>query len=541
MAEREPSVPLELASGIAHPTKKITPHPWAQRAVEDLRGVPAEAPSVQTALALRGRGHRLVVAYCRVSTDAHKRDGHAARDQTWHCTRIAAAHNLIVVHRYIDNHKSASKPGIWRPDFEEMIDALRRDGTTAGYPVDGIVCVADDRLYRDPYTYERLHSAFVAHGHRVYVDALGIHDLYGAEGASRGAEAALAARSESLKQQQRARMNHRARAERGDPVSVHRPFGWNEDKITLHPGESPVVREGVQSLINGANLSAVTRDFVASGLPTSLGNPWQLQTVKQILRNPRICGYRKLQGELLADSAGVPVLGRWEPIVTPEAWRTAEAMLTGNRHAGGWDRKGLTPGAPGRYLLTGLVRRGAGLPDGSRCGAQMYGAPYGSSHVYRCRTSVDGGCGRTSRQGENVDRQVTEWAIAKLIETGRLGTGQLPWPHERNLQLTRRRRAALEQRWHSQEIPDTEYFESLGALESDIKHLVTARKDWCARLAVHRPQPLGELPTAWQALPQNVKQDMLRGLFAAVVVLPAVKGSHRFDPTRLVPVWRTDA
>ncbi|MGW2346236.1 recombinase family protein [Streptomyces sp. NPDC001661] len=538
MAERELSAPPASTSAPTYPTKRVTPHPWAQRAVEDLRGTPADAPSLDDALPLRQTGRRLVVVYCRVSTDAHKRDGHAARDQATHCGRIAVAQGLVIVHRYVDNHKSASKPGIWRPDFEEMLEALRLGATASGYPVDGIVCTADDRLYRDPHTFERFRAAFTTHPERIYVDALGRRDLYDEAIAARAAEAALAARAESLKQQQRAQMNHRARAERGEPISVRRPFGWNEDKVTLHPGESAVVRQGVRDLINGSTLSAVTRVFTASGYPTSLGNTWQRQTVKQILRNPRICGYRTLRGKLLADDRGVPVIGQWEPIVSPDEWRAASDRLSTQRRAGGWNGKNPIPSPQGKYLLTSLLRCGAELLDGSQCGAQMHGAPYGATHIYRCRSGMDGGCGRTSRQGRAVDRLVAEWSINKALEAGLLGDKPPTWPGERDLQLARRHRAALEGQWHAQEITDTQYFSQLRTLEEDIKRLVTVCNTWCAQLSIHRPQVLGELPSAWMNLSHAQQQELLHRLLAAVVVLPALKGSHHFDSTRIVPVWR---
>ncbi|MDI3390747.1 recombinase family protein, partial [Streptomyces sp. B-S-A8] len=275
------------------PRKKMTAAE-VERLVNRLRGVPAGTPSLEEAKALRAEGWHLVVAYCRISDDAHKRDGHGVEDQTRHCARIAERTRSVVVQHYIDNDKSASKASVTRDDFDSMIDALERGTTDHGYPVDGVVCVADDRLYRGAHAYERFVDSFTAHPDRIYADDTGRHDLYGDGAEYRGLLGVAASRSETKKKKRRARLNHLARAERGEPVAGRRPFGWNADKLTLHPEESKVVRQGVTDLLAGKSITTVTRNFVASGLTSTMGNSWQLQTVKQILRNPRICGYRKL-------------------------------------------------------------------------------------------------------------------------------------------------------------------------------------------------------------------------------------------------------
>ncbi|MFI7100136.1 recombinase family protein [Streptomyces sp. NPDC050161] len=158
-----------------------------EQLVSRLRGAPDNAPGLEEAKALRADGWRLVVAYCRISDDAHKRDGHGVEDQTRHCGRIASGIRAVAVHHYIDNDKSASKADVVRADFDNMIDALERGATENGFPVDGVVCVADDRLYRGAYAYERFVDSFTAHPDRLYADDTGRHDLYGDGAEYRGA------------------------------------------------------------------------------------------------------------------------------------------------------------------------------------------------------------------------------------------------------------------------------------------------------------------------------------------------------------------
>ncbi|MFE4749415.1 recombinase family protein [Streptomyces mirabilis] len=520
--------------------RKRTRPPASQLALllNSLRGVPHDTPSLPEALALRDAGWHSVVVYCRISSDRHRRDGHGVEDQARHCVRIAAQHHMFVVHRYIDNDKTASKIGVTRPDFDAMLDALRSGTTTAGYPVDGVVCVSDDRLYRDVHTYQRFIQCFTAHPARAYADELGAYDLYDENATQRGLLRAAASRAESKKQQQRAKLNHRARAERGEPVASRRPFGWNSDYTTLHPGESELVRRGVRSLLSGKTLTAVTQDFVSSGCKSSLGNPWQRQTVKQILRNPRICGYRKLQGELVCDTDGNPVVGQWDPIVLPEEWQAVADMLDRKRHAGGWDKTGRHLKAGGRYLLTGLVRCGRPLADGRMCSAPMHGHPTERSHVYHCRPALDGGCGRVSRQGPAVDDLITQYVLEALERQDRLGARPVDtWPGEHRLEVVRQRKASLQEQWHAEEISDALYFTQLRTEEAEFKQLVNEQKAWAVRQHSSANQFI-DMRAVWNRATSSEKREILFGLLESVVILPGTKGSHHFEPGTVVPVWR---
>ncbi|WP_306939329.1 recombinase family protein [Streptomyces phaeochromogenes] len=533
---------MTLARSRNAPTKRrrrARPQPAeVELLLTELRGLPGTAPSLPEALALRDSGWLLVVAYCRISCDRHRRDGHGIEDQARHCARIAARHRMIIVHRYVDNDKSASKIGVTRPDFDAMLEALKDGATRAGYPIDGVICVSDDRLYRDVRTYQRFLKCFTAHPSRAYADELGTYNLYKEDAARRGLLGAAASRTESKKQQQRAKLNHRARADRGEPVASRRPFGWNSDRITLHPSESEVVRQGVWSFLAGKTLTAVTHDFVASGHLSSLGNPWQRQTVKQILRNPRICGYRKLHGELVRGPDGYPVVGQWNPIVSPEEWQAVADMLDQKRHAGGWDKAGGHLHEHGRYLLTGLVRCGRPSAQGQTCNAPMHGHPSDKSYVYRCRLALDGGCGRVSRQGPAVDDLITQYALDILDRQDTLGARlTAPWPGEHRLELARQQKSLLQEQWYAEEISDALYFSQLTSEEAELKRLVNEQKVWTAgQQSVRHPHV--DARTAWNRTSLREKREILSGLLDSVTILPGTKGSHRFEPATVVPVWR---
>ncbi|WP_396794389.1 recombinase family protein [Microbispora sp. H13382] len=57
------------------------------------------------------------------------------------------------------------------------------------------------------------------------------------------------------------------------------------------------------------------------------GNLWITKTIKAMLGHARNCGWRELHGGLARDESGNPVVGTWQPIITPEQWMTIRALL----------------------------------------------------------------------------------------------------------------------------------------------------------------------------------------------------------------------
>jgi hypothetical protein len=50
-------------------------------------------------------------------------------------------------------------------------------------------------------------------------------------------------------------------------------------------------------------------------------------TLKAVLSAPRLCGWRRLNGEIVRDGEGKAVVGKWEPILTPEEWLAVQAVI----------------------------------------------------------------------------------------------------------------------------------------------------------------------------------------------------------------------
>jgi DNA invertase Pin-like site-specific DNA recombinase len=509
--------------------------------VSSLRGTPDRLPPVDEVRAMLADNPDLkcVVCYARISFDGRKKDAHGIEDQHREMTEHARRFGWLVVYRYTDNDKSASKEEVIRDDFEQMIKDLTAGQTPDGYPVQGVMAVNDDRLYRRPGDWERYLRAFTAHEGRVYHDSNGIQDLYAEGFEIKGLVGVAMSLAETRKKQRRSRNSHRNRAIRGLPVSAWRPFGWEDDKVTLRPREADAIREAVSDLIAGASVSEITQRWKDAGLVTSKGNTFQYMAVRQILMNARICGYREINGELVRDGEDQPVVGQWKAIITPEEWFAVKATIK-ERGSG----RGMTPGGlVHKYLLTGILRCGYELDDGTVCNNKMIGIKANSwlkyDHAYMCKKNVDGGCNKTYKRGDKTDQFIQALVIAKLEEQAASRAKEVPdWGREADLERATQSRKELERRWHDGEIDDETFFRNLPVIEARVKKLRDEQADHLAKKAAAEAVD-ADIAQTFRTRTLSQKRELIRSVLHTVIARPGGKGKRAFDVELLTPVWRT--
>lgn len=392
----------------------------------------------------RDRGVTPVVSYARTSEDG-RRDGQGVRYQLRINERTAREWGCRVVAVYTDNGLSASKAGVVRPEFDRLIGDLMRGRTTSGEEIQGVVCVADDRLYRRPEDLARFHAALTSRPGRVYVDRRGIRDPYSPDGLLHAVRSLENAVAETKVRSRRVADWHWARAVEGKPHSGPRPFGWNEDRITLHPEEAALVEQAISERIAGKAIRAIAREWCGLRITGTRGGRPSAQTVTQIITAPRVCGYRANKGELLIDpETGRPVLGQWHPITTPERWQAVcETFSAGSlylhRGSGAPRLTGLK--ATPRHLGSGILRCGATAPDGGECRGALCaqkGRSSRSPYVYTCRS-----CARCSISGPLADQALERLlfsetrpvAAALLLDAmhGRWASGRMSLEERRAL------------------------------------------------------------------------------------------------------------
>ncbi|MDN3266509.1 recombinase family protein [Streptomyces sp. MA15] len=514
--------------------------------VSKLRGVPEGLPSVEEVRGMLAADPHLrcVVCYARISFDGRVKDAHGIEDQHRDMAEAARRLGWLIVYRYTDNDKSASKESVVRDDFEQLLADLTTGTTPEGYPIHGVMAVNDDRLYRRPSDWERYLKAFTSHEERVYHDSNGIQDLYAEGFEIKGLLGVAMSLSETRKKQRRTRNSHRSRAIRGQSVAAWRPFGWEDDKVTLRPEEADAIRRAVRDVIAGASISEITRQWKEAEYLTSRGNPFQYQTVKQILMNARLCGYREIKGELVRDGDDQPIVGEWESIITPKQWFAVTAKIRERGSGVGMTRGGLVH----KYLLTGILRCGYVLEDGTVCNNKMIGLKANDwlkyRHAYMCKKTVDGGCNRTYKRGDKTDAAIEELVIAKLEQEAATKAQGVPdWDKDDALERALKSRKELERRWHDDEdtdVDDETFFRNLPVLERRIKELRTDQKAHEA-LKAEAEEATGDIRESWKTKTLTQKREAIKKVLSAVIAVPGGKGNKAFDPDLLKPVWRTSA
>ncbi|MFD5148416.1 recombinase family protein [Streptomyces sp. NPDC058401] len=484
-----------------------------------------------------------VVSYARISADT-ARDGHGVEDQHKVNGETAARLGWTIVHRYTDNDLSAAKAAVVRPGFECMVKALKSGHMPDGQSVRGVIVVADDRLTRRAGDYERFVDALTYEEGRVYADAKGSKNLYSEDVESMGLFGVVISKMEVRKMQRRARSSHRARAELGIPVGGKRPFGWKGDKLTLEPEEAAWLAKAARELIAGRSLHSILREWQEAGVRTINGKEWASRSLKLALWNPRLCGWRKHNGELVRDANGVPVAGLWTPVITPKEWMAIDGIFSArigpNVKADGSVTDYRTPS----YLLTGILRCGKPRENGRICDSPLRAtarADLSGGYLYQCPSKEMGGCGGTGRNGAKVDEFITEAVLAKLEERAARATrADETWGGEKELARLMTKQRKLLQAWQEDQVSDQLFFPENQRTEARVKELRADR----TRHVLSRQRAAeitGDVREHWTSgrLDLGQKRALIREVLLSATVLPVGGGGRRpFNPDLLVPRWR---
>jgi site-specific DNA recombinase len=326
--------------------------------------------------------------YCRISKDKTGA-GLGVERQEQDCRELAARLGWTVVAVYVDNDLSAysGKP---RPRYLELLAAIR-----AGR-VDGVLAWHTDRLHRSPIELEDYITACTAEGRELPTCCVkaGALDLSTPSGRMVARQLGAVARYESEHRSERVRAASLQRAQAGRRCGGPRPFGYEDDGITVRADEAEAVRAATEAVLAGATLRSVARDLNRAGLLTSMkANTWDQNAVRALLIKPRNAGLRQHQGQVIG-TAG------WPAIVPEEQWRAVVAILTDPA------RRTTPNDSKIKWLGSGLyVCSGCGKPSlrVSRVGRGIAG--------YRCAGT---GRGHVTRMAGPLDAYVESIIIERL-------------------------------------------------------------------------------------------------------------------------------
>ncbi|GAA1838964.1 recombinase family protein [Actinomadura bangladeshensis] len=493
----------------------------------------------------------LLIAYARISDLSGKRRTLAAalgvEAQHAACEAMARDAGAVVIKQYTDNDRSAGRDEK-RAGFEAMLADLHRGRIGDGEPVEGVITVDVDRIYKTPAQWERFVTAFRAAPGRAFLDWQGHRDLYASDAEETGWHDVSGIMGENSRRGDRTRRWHAAQARRGIAHTGGRVFGYRPVRgapgvIEVVPAEAAVIREAVAACVEGLPLGSITQIFARSGIPTENGGPWRAQTVKQIISSPRLAGLRMLNGEVVTDDAGEPVPGCWEPIISPSEWETVRKRYSPRHRAPGGrslDGKGRTPR---KYLLSGFLLCGREV-DGQLCRCVMSGcAPKAGRSTYRyaCRPKSDGGCGGSAVRGECMDQEVADLVLGMLTDA-RPGTLQQDaWTRARELAAIQAKQEELHARRQRGDIDQTLFLRRSAVLEEILQDLLAEKEDWEAVEACFNDEASERL-RRWRMRPETggyslrQRRALVAEALTSVLVFPAGRGRRRQRGEGYLPV-----
>lgn len=465
--------------------------------------------------------------YCRISEDRAGAGLGVARQEA-DCRALAERKGWTVHRVYVDNDVSAYS-GAPRPAWRQLIADARADIIRA------IVCWHVDRLTRTPRELEDVIQLAEDLGLQL-ATATGEVDLATPTGRMIARMLGAAARHEAEHKGERQRREARQRAEAGRVGGGgYRPFGYEDDRVTIREAEAAIVREAAARALSGESLASIVRDLKARGVKTTAGNYFVTSTLRALLLSARISGRREYIPRSAHVGARRPLIGDivatavWPPIISPEHSDRLRELLTRP------DR--LTRTGTGRtYLLSGLLRCGL-------CGTGMVGRPRSGTPRYVCPNTPGGpGCGKLATNAARTDALVRDMVVHALA-TPELA--QRLRDHDRpdvdltgRIRQTEDRMAELAADYAAGELTRAEWRAARDVLDSQLRRdrdeLARASRSYALATFVGG---VDDLMRRWEALAVGQRRALVGACVEKIVTHPA-NPRKRWDPDRFEVIWR---
>lgn len=462
--------------------------------------------------------------YARISDDTEG-TGLGVERQIEDCQHVTRARRASSTELYVDNDVSAYSRRVTRPRFEAMLSDL-------GTKLDGIVVYNLDRLARQPRDLERVIDIYDDHPKLLFATVEGDINLATPDGRTMARVMVAFANKASADTGRRTKRKHLELAKLGKPVGGYRPFGWREDKATLHPEESAVMRGVIEDVIAGKTIRSVTYGLNERGYKTTAGNTWSFQTLRNYLRNPRLVGWRTHQRKVLLDEHGDPVQGLWEPLVGEDTWDRLQEALRRRQSAQGWGR----PARPNAriYLLTGLARCGH-----SGCNAVMHGSAQPNGRfIYACGAGSYNGHSN-SISGLPLDGFVRDVVAASLAGEATSAVPQAEWSGQAELErLDAQLEAVLDRAMSASGSMQQKLWARAEALGQEKDRMHQDRARWIAETT--GPVVGTVTPEMFERLEEDQIRAIIEERVQAIVVTPARRrgGPLDWSRVRVIPVER---
>ena len=436
------------------------------------------------------------------------------------CERLAARKGWRIVEQYVDDDVSAWS-GKKRPQYARSLEDLEAGA------IDGLLVYDLDRLHRQPSELESFIELCARLGLTNVASVSGDIDLTTSGGQFQARILGAVAKKESDDKSRRIRRKHEEIAANGRiSGGGNRPYGYEDDKLTVRPAEAAIVAECAKRLLAGEPVRSITADLIARRVATSTGGTWSPQSLTRMLKSARISGQREHKGEIVATAA-------WPGIISVEDGAAIRSLLANPERR--------TNKAARRYLLGGILVC-------SNCGQKLVARPRsGGQRRYACAKGPGfAGCGKTYVNADDVEAFVVE-AVLHRLDSRELQRSQ-----------ERRQRSAPEAKRWIEEIEATqaqqvELATAYGNREISMDELRAARAPIEQRLTLARRQLANvsrtnvldgyvgnseKLRGEWDSLDLSQQHAIVAAVIDVIVVGAARRGYNRFDESRLTPSWR---
>jgi DNA invertase Pin-like site-specific DNA recombinase len=456
--------------------------------------------------------------YVRISKDREGAE-HGVKRQQADCEALCERLGWQVGGIYVDNDISAYS-GKRRPEYRRLLEDLKNGA------VDAVLAWHPDRLHRRPVELEEFIDVIEMTGAAVEMVTAGRIDLSTASGRFVARNLGNAARYESEHKSERHRRKALELAQNGQVGGGGlRPFGYENDRLTVKADEAALIREAAERLLAGESLRSIALDWNDRGEDTVSGGLWTSTVIRGVMKSPRIAGLREHNGTVVGAAV-------WPAIIDEGTHRRLHAILT--------DPARKLSRAPRKYFLSGILRCG-------RCGGPLVSRPRTTGkRSYCCPMTADRSrCGKTSLLAEELEEIVAEM-IFEAIDTNRMAEAiaqRTDGDDDALAAQIAEDREALEQlakdHYADKLISRAEFLAARDAIE---KRLQAGER---SRAQVRGIEALTGLPRdgnalrdAWPTLGLDRKQAIVKAAFDRIIIKPVVKGRNRFDAGRIEPIWR---
>jgi DNA invertase Pin-like site-specific DNA recombinase len=469
-----------------------------------------------------------VAIYARISSDQEALQLGVKRQEK-DCQWLCESNGWHVAEVFVDNDKTAADPTKRRPEYERMVEAIRRGR------IDAVVVAAVDRLQRQPAELEEFVKVCNEAGMGTLYVTPGLpFDLNDPQALYRLRDEVNRAALEVAMIRKRVKRQKLDLAERGEYHGGRRPFGFKPDGKTIDEDEAELLRDASHRLIHGATLRSIRTDWERQGIRTVQGlSHWSPSTFRNIMTNPRLAGLRVHQGEVIGDAS-------WDAIIPRSEWEQLQVILKNpGRKTGNGVRK--------TYVLRGLLTC-------AECGHLLVGVPMGRPtkadphrkiRYYRCHID-SGGCGKVAVMADHVERVVID-SVLELADHPEVRAELAAEDATTGARIKELVAANAEDKATIAQLEDDRAAgimsrEGLARNARRINERIETRNDELEALEGHTAlaKYAGQLQEHWDDLYMDDRRTVIMSLLKSVAVKP-VGGRRGFDPSRLVPEWRTTA